>query len=261
MAALFLRRFREIWRTGYHSRREESSGPSPAAQPPREVSEELGRLLEVVRPFTLSDPLRLSLLYGLACEVLRDVPGDIVECGVCNGGSAAILAAPLTQTPGRLLWLYDTFAGLPAPGPLDGREAPRYAGDLRGSREAVGQVIGRVGFPLSRAVFREGNFQETFQQPLPEAVALLHIDADWYEGVLSSLRTLYPRVPPGGIIVLDDFGHWEGARRAFYDFCKSEGIAPLIERVGYTQAFWRKGQEHSRNATEKYAGGIYRPGW
>jgi O-methyltransferase len=68
----------------------------------------------------------------------------------------------------------------------------------------------------------------------------LHIDADWYDSVFYSLETFYQRVSDGGFIVLDDFGHWEGAREAFYDFCMEHSIKPLIERTGYTQAFWRK---------------------
>lgn len=222
--------------------------------------DEASALVRAVEPYTMSDPLRLGMLYGLSRETLANrVEGDIVECGVCNGGSAAIMAAGIKDARERRLWLYDTFAGLPAPGEQDGVMAKPYAGQLVGSVESVREVLKKVGFPLDRAVLRQGSFRETFTAPLPERIALLHIDADWYDSVLFALETLYPLVTEGGVIVLDDFGHWEGARKAFYDFCRSAEIEPLLERAGYTQAFWRKGQEHARAVGERYDSGIYRP--
>jgi O-methyltransferase len=216
------------------------------------------RLLGVVRPYTMSDPLRLVMLYQLAREAARLGEGALVECGVCNGGSAAVLGAAVRRRAHCTLWLYDTFEGIPAPGTRDGPLAPTYTGLLKGTVEAVLAVLGKVGFPAARAVIRKGLFSDTFQEPLPDRVILLHVDADWYEGVLQTLQTFYARVPPGGVIVLDDFGHWEGARQAFYDFCAAEGIQPLLERAGYTQAFWRKGQEHNREIAAAYEHGIYR---
>ena len=205
------------------------------------------------------DPLRLAMLYGLAREVsTKRIEGDIVECGVCNGGSAALMAAAVGRDTDRRLWLYDTFEGIPAPGPRDGSLAPTYSGTLRGSIESVRTVLAKVGFPLERVVVRKGLFKSTFREPLPQHVALLHVDADWYESVLDSLRTFYPLAGEGGIIVLDDFGHWEGAREAFYDFCGEQQIKPLLERVGYTQAFWRKGQTQARSTKKVYEAGIYR---
>jgi O-methyltransferase len=250
-----LRAFVDTWRarSGFQRPRAE------AARTPWETSHRLRGLLGTASPFTLSDPLRLSLLYGLAREALDRTPGDFVECGVFNGGSAAVLAGALLGQVERRLWLYDTFAGLPEPGWRDGPEAQKLSGALIGSVDNVAQLLDQVGFPRTLAVFRKGPFQETFREALPERVALLHVDADWYDGVLLSLRALYPRIPPGGIIVLDDFGHWEGARRAFYEFCNEQALAPLLERVGYTQAFWRKGQEHTRDMLDRYPRGIYRP--
>ena len=107
-------------------------------------------------------------------------------------------------------------------------------------------VVGLVGFPPERAVFRPGLFAETFTAALPHRVALLHLDCDWYDSVLAGLRTFYPRIPDGGIVVLDDFGFWEGTRRAFYAFCREFDVEPLLEHEGSTQAYWIKGREHNR---------------
>ena len=205
-------------------------------------------LFDLVRPYTMVDDLRLSSLENLTNEVCKaGVRGDIVECGVYNGGSAAIPASVIKPLGERCLWLYDTFEGIPAAGPLDGSLAVRHTGDFRGQVERVKEVFNKADFPLERIVFRKGLFQDTFKEPFPQKVALLHIDADWYESVLHALRTFYPRVSDGGVIILDDFGYWEGARRAFYAFCREFSVEPLLERVGYTQAFWLKGKEHNRN--------------
>ena len=88
--------------------------------------------------------------------------------------------------------------------------------------------------------------KDTFCQELPPQVCLLHIDADWFESVDLALNTFYDRVTSGGIIVLDDFGHWEGCRRAFYEFAAKRQIHPLLERFGHTQAFWIKDRKHNR---------------
>jgi O-methyltransferase len=81
---------------------------------------------------------------------------------------------------------------------------------------------------------------------LPERVALLHCDADWYDSVHIVLRTFYPLIPPGGCVILDDFGYWEGCREAFYDFCLQRGEKPLLERLEADQAYWIKGKTHNR---------------
>ncbi len=216
-------------------------------------------LIRVVRPFTMISGLRLIMLYGLAREMGSNIEGDIVECGVCNGGSAALIGAAIRDYPNCSLLLYDTFEGLPAPSPKDGLLAHKFEGECKGSTEAVLEVLRKTRFPLERVVFRKGLFKDTFNEIPTKCVVLLHIDADWYDSVLHSLRTFYPLIPDGGIIVLDDFGFWEGAREAFYDFCKEQGIKPLLERVGPWQAFWRKGCEHNRSICANYKNGIYWP--
>jgi hypothetical protein len=77
-------------------------------------------------------------------------------------------------------------------------------------------------------------------------VALLYIDCDWYDSVMVSLNTFYDRVPVGGVIALDDFGYWEGARRALGEFIKQRDLEmPLLERYGPSIVWWIKGKEHT----------------
>jgi O-methyltransferase len=173
------------------------------------------------------------------------VPGDLVECGVCKGGSAAALVAGLDLTD-RHVWLFDSFQGLPATTHHDGEDAKAYVGQCVGDVASVAEAMRLVNCPLTHYTIRAGWFNETFADPLPHEVALLHIDADWYRSVLLCLETFFDRVAEGGLIVLDDFGYWEGCREAFYEFTRSRDLKPLLERCGPTQAWWIKGRTHNR---------------
>jgi len=211
----------------------------------------LHRLLRVVKPYTMVDDQRLIVLYGLACEAASISDGDFVECGVCNGGTAAVLGTAVRDLSSARLLLFDTFEGLPPPGPVDGPKAPGFDGKLKGSVENVKAVLRKVRFPSDRTEIHKGLFCDTFQHATTRKVALLHIDADWYESVYTCLERFYPLVDDGGVIVIDDFGFWEGAREAVHDYCHAHGIKPLIERVGYWQGFWRKGVQHNRVANRE----------
>ncbi len=202
-------------------------------------------LLQQVQPYTLSDPCRLQNLASLANRVnQQNIPGDFVECGVYKGGSAAILAQHLENE--RKIWLYDSFAGMPPTTEPDGTDAQAWVGDCVGSVVAVEEVMQLTQVAPEAYQINVGWFQETFSVALPEQVALLHCDADWYESVSLVLETFYPRMPTGACVILDDFGYWEGCREAFYDFCGRHREKPLLERVGSTQAYWIKGKTHNR---------------
>lgn len=198
-----------------------------------------------VAPYTLNSPEGLATLHRLATQTRkRGVMGDVVECGTYKGGSAAVLATTLSN--GQHLWLYDSFEGMPATREVDGQRAAEWVGQCVALEEQVREALAVVGARPEQYTIRKGWFSETFTQPLPQRVAFLHCDADWYDSVLLVLETFYPRVEPGGCVVLDDYGHWEGCREAFYDFCSRHGEKPLIERSGHSQAFWFKGRVHNR---------------
>jgi O-methyltransferase len=148
---------------------------------------------------------------------------------------------------GRKLWIYDSFKGMPETCELDGEEAKKYVGTCLAAKGDVLEILRATGARPDEFVIVEGLFEDTFQKKLPEQVALLHCDADWYQSVTLVLETIYPLMPQGACIILDDFGFWEGCRHAFYDFCQKQGETPLLERVGITQAYWIKGKEHNRN--------------
>ncbi len=202
--------------------------------------------------YSMSGIRVLEKLYSLGRDVVtRNIPGDFVECGVCNGGSAAAIACSLRST-GRRVWLYDSFQGVPQPSEIDGAYAANFSGAWVGRLENVKRAMQIARVPEDDCIIRAGWFKDTFRLPVPQSVAILHIDADWYDSVLLTLNTFYDRVAEGGIIVLDDFGHWEGCREAFYDFISQRHLKPLLERFGHTQVFWVKGRTNNREFSGKW---------
>ena len=184
--------------------------------------EPLPRDLSRLESYTVSGLRVVGKLYRLGQDISRrGVPGDLVECGVWNGGSAAALASGLGGSE-RRVWLYDSFKGLPPTTGVDGDVASGYVGTCVGSEEMVRKALAIVRVPEQRVIIRAGWFQDTFQLALPDTVALLHLDCDWYESVILSLSTFYDRVPDGGIVLLDDLATGRVVERPFTILCSSE---------------------------------------
>ena len=200
------------------------------------------RLVYRVRGYTAVFVPRLVALYKLSEEInQRSVPGDIVECGVYNGGSAAIMASLCEKSPvSRNVWLFDSFEGLPKPTDKDGAEAPAYEGWCHGDLSKVKEVLRKLRVPESRVHIVKGWFQDTFPKVEIPKIAILHIDADWYESVKLCLERFYDSVQPGGYIVLDDYGDWEGCRIATDEFLKRRAIDVKLIQVDYTGFYFQK---------------------
>jgi O-methyltransferase len=190
--------------------------------------------------WTMLGPRRGRMLHRLASEVdSAGVPGALVDCGVWNGGSTILMAA---GAPQREVWAFDSFAGLPEPNELDGRESEGLGGALVGSEESLRQGFERFADP-ARLHVRAGWFEETLAAAAHEigSVAILHCDGDWFESVLLTLEVMYPLVSVGGFIVIDDYGTFPGARRATDEYrLRVHETAPL-RRIDQTGRYWRKG--------------------
>lgn len=183
-------------------------------------------MLEVRRGRTLN-------LLGRDIERLG-IPGAIVDCGVWNGGSTMLMS---NGAPSREVWMFDSFEGMPEPSAADGKRAEEWVGECHGAIDRV-----RAGFakysPGIEPHIVKGWFEETVEQTAPEIgpIALLHIDADWYESMHLALRTFYPLVTPGGFIAVDDYGVWPGVKLAVDELRGEFGdAAPLIDKH-----FWVK---------------------
>jgi O-methyltransferase len=223
--------------------------PAPDRPPkplPADYDEEAKRIICRVRPYTMTAPDKLFALILAARHVSRhSIPGDIVECGVWRGGSmqAAALALLDCGDASRDLYLFDTFAGMPPPGDRDLRHDGRPAAELLAIRPRehdvwavatladVREGFSHVPYPPERVHFVEGLVEETIPARAPERIAILRLDTDWYESTRHELEHLYDRLSPGGVLVIDDYGWWKGAREAVDEFVERSGARLLLLRM------------------------------
>jgi hypothetical protein len=185
------------------------------------------QLLQQVQPYTMTSPERILAMRAAVELVCRShVSGDIVECGVWRGGS--MMAAALTMLERqqfRALHLFDTFAGMTEAGIQDGNTQGVNAGSLAVSADEVRSNLLSTGYPADLIRLVEGPVEETLPTHAPESVALLRLDTDWYASTIHELRHLYPVLSVGGVLIVDDYGHWQGARRAVDEYFDGTGAA------------------------------------
>jgi len=200
-------------------------------------------LIKIVQPYTMASPERLRWKAETAERIIREgIPGDFVECGVWNGGSAAIQAYYAIPA-GRAVHLFDSWQGMPKPSANDlpsagGVTSESEIGKCVGSIEKVCEVLHAVGAlsaEIAPIFFHKGWFQDTFKQegtkysdrtffaPKIEQIAMLNLDSDWYASELLCWEAWYDKVVPGGYVYIDDFYYWPGCRQAALDFLKSKG--------------------------------------
>jgi O-methyltransferase len=202
-----------------------------------------------VAPYTLTTPPRIyALARAVEYVVKSSVPGTIVECGVWRGGSMMAVAVTLLRlgVTNRHLYLYDTFEGMTEPGEEDVRHTGERAADLladsvRGahtkaeaSLEEVREAVLGVGYPEGLIHFVKGPVEETLPEHTPTDIALLRLDTDWYSSTKHELVHLYPRLASGGVLIVDDYAYWQGARQAVDEYVAENNLRLLLNRIDYT---------------------------
>lgn len=177
------------------------------------------------------------------------IAGDLVECGVWKGGSAGMMALAHRATadpPRRTLHLFDSFEGLPEPSAeKDGAKAARYTGDCIGTLDENRRLLEqRLGYPAELLHYHAGWFEQTVPAAAPGLgpIALLRLDGDWYDSTRICLEHLYPKLVRGGVMVVDDYGHWEGCRKAVDEYLHRLGEPVLLHHVDYTCRCWVRTQ-------------------
>ncbi len=212
------------------------------------------RTIEIIRkvqPYTMTSPERI----GALCESVRylvnhGITGAIVECGVWKGGSmlAAIEVLNELDASDRQLWLYDTFDGMTEPGEGDidflGQTAQQLLASqsrddtrsvwCRTKLQEVQVLLKQSRYPFEKMFFVQGPVEKTLPNQLPSRIAMLRLDTDWYESTKHELVHLFPRLVPGGVLIIDDYGHWEGCRRAVDEYFRDHQIPILLQRIDYT---------------------------
>ncbi len=222
-----------------------------ASAHPKDFSAEQVALYERLRPFTMTSIERVSsLVTSIEYLCANRIEGPIVECGVWRGGSMMAVALTLQRLgdTSRDLYLLDTFEGMSAPTEkdkdVDGRSAAELLAEqdksvaesvwCAASLDDVRTNLASTGYPASKMHFIKGRVEQTIPGDLPGAIALLRLDTDWYESTLHELNHLYPRLAGNGILIIDDYGHWEGAKRAVHEYFEAQPHKPLLQRIDYT---------------------------
>lgn len=213
---------------------------------PADYDDEAKQIIRAVRPYTMTSHEKLYALIQATRHVCRSgIPGAIVECGVWRGGSMQAVARTLLEQGDldRDLFLFDTFEGMPPPSEKDRRFDGRAAADLLAASDKTAKVwaaatlddvkagLEDVGYPTDRIHFIKGLVEETVPSEAPHEIAILRLDTDWYESTRHELQHLYPRLAPGGVLIIDDYGWWQGSRQAVDEFLDSAGERLLLHRI------------------------------
>jgi O-methyltransferase len=221
--------------------------PSQEPEYPPDFRNDETDIIREVRGWTMTSAERLySLIQTVRYISANAITGAIVECGVWKGGSMAAVARTLLQMQdvNRDLYLFDTFQGMSAPTAQDidylgkpATEILRENSDYRcadAPLEGVTRVLYETGYPKERIHFVQGRVEETVPASAPDSISLLRLDTDWYESTKHELVHLFPRLCDGGVIIIDDYGHWKGSRQACDEYFTQNRIPILLNRIDYT---------------------------
>lgn len=201
--------------------------------------------------YTMTSPERIySLIEAIKYVEKNNIEGDIVECGVWKGGSMMAVAETLhfLNSGERELYLYDTFEGMSAPTEKDktfnGEKAETLlnkdtdkANNLTwayGALETVKEGMKSTLYPQEKIKYIKGKVEDTIPAILPKKIALLRLDTDWYESTRHELIHLFPLLNKDGVLILDDYGHWQGARKAVDEYFEMNTSKILLNRIDET---------------------------
>lgn len=196
-----------------------------------------------VEAVTMVGIKRLDCLQRLLISAVVDhgIPGDVVECGVWRGGASIFMRGVLVAVgeSARRVWLYDSFQGLPKPENESDLDLSMYSDYLGVSLHRVKDNFRQFGLLSERVNFVPGWFKDTLPTASVQQIVLLRLDGDMYESTRDSLEHLYPKISPGGYVVIDDYGALAVCRRAVADFRHSRGIQTPIIPIDWTGIYWQ----------------------
>lgn len=190
---------------------------------------------------------RLDHLQRCIVDILRhDVPGDLIETGVWRGGASIFMRAALGaySDNDRVVWVADSFAGLPKPEPgtypHDRGDSHWTAAALAVSRQAVEANFERYGLLDDQVRFLEGWFKDTLPTAPIKNLAIIRLDGDMYQSTIEALQALYPKLSIGGHLIVDDYGAIPACRQAVEDFRAERGISEAVEAIDWTGVSWKR---------------------
>lgn len=201
--------------------------------------------------YSLTGPDRIiSLIRATEYIINNNIKGSIVECGVWKGGSIMAVLKTLNRlkVDNRSIYLYDTFEGMSEPIEIDksirGESAIKAFEEKNkiwnkieclSPIEEVKKNIYATEYNKSKINFIKGKVEETISnEERPENIALLRLDTDWYESTKHELEYLFPQLVKGGVLIIDDYGHWEGCKKAVDEYFKENNIKMYLSRIDYS---------------------------
>lgn len=202
------------------------------------------------KTYTMTSIERLLALDEAIDYITRQqINGAVVECGVWRGGSSMMMAKALLKrgVQSRSVYLYDTYEGMSEPTAddisLHGSQAEKkYDSTIKdghsdwcyASIEDVRQNMESTGYSADSIHYVKGKVEDTIPSTIPEKIAILRLDTDWYESTKHEMEQLYPRLVSGGVLIIDDYGHWQGAKKAIEEYFAKHGGRPFMHRIDYT---------------------------
>ena len=234
--------------SGYDIRKKNSFN---ALEFPSDFTENDIEIIKKVKPYTLTSNERIySLLQATKYILHNDISGDIVECGVWRGGSMMAVALTLLNEnkSAKDLYLFDTYEGMSKPTDLDVSFEGKKADDqfeinkknedssdwCFASLDEVKQNVMKTGYNLEKLHFIKGKVENTLPEYAPKQISLLRLDTDWYESTKHELIHLFPRLVSGGVLILDDYGYWAGAKKAVDEYFSQNKTQILLNRIDQT---------------------------
>jgi hypothetical protein len=208
--------------------------------------------VSAVKGFTMTSHERqVVLLRAIDYLVQNKIEGDIVECGVWKGGSMMLIARRLLQLNDtrRKLFLFDTFEGMSEPNEKDvsainnstASELLQKENKLEGdnvwcysSLDEVKANLNKTNYPADKIFYFKGKVEDTLPEPSVGKIALLRLDTDFYESTKHELEILYDLLVPGGVLIIDDYGHWTGSKKAVDEFIEKRKLTIFLNRIDYT---------------------------
>ncbi len=230
--------------------KEKGFGVTEPSQYLIDIEDEFYKIWEKVEKYTMISLERGYSIYK-SIEYIKElgIRGDLAECGVWKGGACMLMAYALQKfgITDKNIYLYDTYKGMTEPEECDRiawsgekiYERWKKSSDTKGnfmwasSLEEVKSNMLSTGFPGKRMMFIEGDVRKTLDKKRPDMLSLIRLDTDWYDSTKKELEVLYPVLEIKGVIIIDDYGHFTGAKRAVDEyFCGHNKI--LLNRIDYT---------------------------
>lgn len=217
---------------------------------PSQLDPDFKSIYDRCKEMTMTSEARMYALYIATQYVIKsNIPGDVVECGVWKGGStmlAALTMLSLKNTE-KSIYMYDTFSGMSKPTDADidyeGTHSKKIWRKLQKEKynawcfiplQEVQNNMLSTGYPDDKLYFIEGKVEDTIPKTIPHKISILRLDTDWYESTYHELYYLYPKLAKNGVLIIDDYGHWKGCRKAVDTYLEENNINLLLNPIDYT---------------------------